>query len=180
LKKIITNGLKVIGVKFAMSFISIALMIAFTWLYRLPGGFRIYSCLTAFFMCWWIFVDAAMFGRKKYSEKYSVFQGFLCGAICEIPSVLLLIAMSVFKNAFMPLNIAFCIYNAMYMGIFKPDGKIFLMQGIEPLSIVVLLIVPIVYFIGFTLGKKGYEPNGSIIYKLVYKGGDNNEKKKNS
>ena len=180
MKDLIIHGFKVLGIKIAVCFITVCLMIAFTWLFELPGGFRIYSVIMIILLCGWVFSTATVHGRKLYSRSRSPLCGLVCGFLAEIPTIAVIICSYIFKSSFMYFNVAYFALNAPYTGLIRPDAKILQMTALSGWSIALILLVPVVYFIGYALGQRGYEPSGMLVHKMVYKdkGGEDNGKGK--
>jgi len=169
LKYILKNALRVFGIKLAVSFITICMMIAFTWLLDLKFGFVIYSLLTGVMTFAWLFSDGKSVGKKLIAKEKSAYCGFLCATVAEIPSLVLLVLLLVMKNCFMQLNIAYWGYNAPFMGFFNYTGKLMLMTGINFMYVLPLVIVPLAYGIGYYFGYNRIESNLNLAEKLVYK-----------
>ena len=163
------NTLRVLGIKIATSFISICMMIAFTWLFNMKYGFLVYSTFTAVIISGWLFSEGNNAGRKFQVKEKGQYFGFVCGAIPEIISVLLLLCILIFKDLFMGLNIAYWAYNAPFMGFFNYTGKVMLMTEINIFYLIPVLCVPVIYEAGYYRGYNRIESKVGLLERLVYK-----------
>ena len=180
LKHTFKNSAKAFGIKLAVSFIFIAFMLSFTWLFKFSLGYMLYSTVTSIILLSWLFSVFKSEGKKLGAQNKSPYLGFLYGGICECISLVILIAMLIFKNSFKVFNTIYWVFNATFTGFFKPDAKLFQMTGISPLYVLPLFVVPIICGIGYYLGYKKIEFSGNFLNKLVYKDeeGGTDEKEK--
>ncbi len=178
MKHILKNAAKVFGIKIAVSFIFIAFMLSFTWLFDYKLGYIIYSVLGLAILLGWFFSVFKAEGRKLSAKNKHM--GFLYGAVCEIISLFMLFSMLLFKSVFKPFNIAYWVLNAPFSGFFKADAKLFLMTSMSPGYVLPIIIIPLICGIGYYFGYNKYEFSGNILNKLVYKDeeGETYEKEK--
>ena len=172
------NAAKVFGIKIAVSFIFVAFMLSFTWLFDYKLGYILYSVLGLSILLGWLFSVFRAEGRKVSARK--IYMGAVYGGLCEIISLFMVISMHFFKSAFKPLNIAYWLLNAPFSGFFRADAKLFLMTEITPGYILPLIIIPLICAIGYYFGYNKYEFSGNLLSKLVYKDevGETYEKEK--
>ena len=167
MKDILKNAAKVFGIKIAVSFIFVAFMLSFTWLFDYSIGYMLYSVLGIVILLSWLFSVFNAEGRKlSVKNKY---MGVIYGAVCEIISLLLVLAMLLFKSSFKPLNILYWILNAPFSGFFGADAKLFLMTNMSPGYILPIITIPLICGIGYYFGYNKYEFGGNLLNKLVYK-----------
>ena len=103
MKDILKNAAKVFGIKIAVSFIFVAFMLSFTWLFDYKIGYIIYSILGCAILLGWLFSVFKAEGRMLSAKK--IYMGAIYGAVCETISLLIVIFMLLFDDAFKALNI---------------------------------------------------------------------------
>ena len=117
-------------------------------------GGALYSAFICLLLFYWIGRDISREGRKLISRERSPLVGLFIGAMAEIPTAILCIIMFLWPASFKWANIAYQVYNLAFIGFLKPDGKIFMLDSVNPAFLIPVILTPVVCAAAYYLGYK--------------------------